>query len=254
MLSGGQGALAATGGSSSCYLPNGSCAPDCYDLDPCFSQPCRTNCVPRQRVVCGDGILEVTESCDDGNEVSGDGCRDNCTGPEPGFICPVPGKRCQLLSCTGDAQLDASVPDAAFCGDGSVECGETCDDAINDGSYGGCTSDCRLAPFCGDGIVQTEFGEQCDDAINDGSYGGCAPDCTLPLSCGDGIVQIEFGEQCDNGINDGSYGGCTQQCQLAPYCGDGIVQTAYEECDMGPNPPPTALCNALCRCRDGCHN
>jgi len=28
---------------------------------------------------CGNGIIEENESCDDGNDVSGDGCDDDCT-------------------------------------------------------------------------------------------------------------------------------------------------------------------------------
>jgi cysteine-rich repeat protein len=39
---------------------------------------CRPDCtVPR----CGDGILDVGEACDDGNQVSGDGCAADCSGP-----------------------------------------------------------------------------------------------------------------------------------------------------------------------------
>ena len=50
------------------------------------------------------------------------------------------------------------------CGDGIVSIGEECDDGKdkNTGGYGGCTADCKLGPYCGDGIVDPEF-EDCDD-------------------------------------------------------------------------------------------
>jgi cysteine-rich repeat protein len=38
---------------------------------------CRPDCTLGR---CGDGVLDVTEFCDDGNNVPGDGCRADCTG------------------------------------------------------------------------------------------------------------------------------------------------------------------------------
>ncbi|MBN2526620.1 MAG: DUF4215 domain-containing protein [Deltaproteobacteria bacterium] len=67
------------------------------------------------------------------------------------------------------------------CGDGVLSLGEQCDDGINDGGYGGCTKDCKLSEYCGDGIVQEEY-EDCDD----GNFlGGDA----CPASCRDIIVE-----------------------------------------------------------------
>lgn len=122
------------------------------------------------------------------------------------------------------------------CGDGVVAGDETCDDGVNDGSYGGCQADCTRGPFCGDGIEQTE--EDCDDGTNLGTYafGGapeCAPGCVLGAFCGDGNVDAVFGEECDDADgNDGSYGGCDEDCTLGPRCGDG-ERDAGEECDDG---------------------
>ena len=93
---------------------------------------------------------------------------------------------------------DSDTP--ATCGDGSVDGDEVCDDGINDGSYGGCMSDCSaFAPYCGDTEVNGD--EVCDDGTNDGSYGGCASDCTaLGPYCGDGETQRP--ELCDEGANN----------------------------------------------------
>jgi cysteine-rich repeat protein len=47
------------------------------------------------RSVCGNGLLEDSESCDDGNRKSGDGCSPECA-TEAGFACPNPGFPCVL--------------------------------------------------------------------------------------------------------------------------------------------------------------
>lgn len=70
---------------------------------------------------------------------------------------------------------------ASVCGDAIIDDDETCDDGINDGSYGGCAPDCRsLAPHCGDGTVDPS--EACDDSNADASD-GCLSDCSIPTSC-----------------------------------------------------------------------
>jgi fibro-slime domain-containing protein len=102
------------------------------------------------------------------------------------------------------------------CGDGVIASDEACDDGDENGAaYGGCTSDCRLTPYCGDGIVQSEFGEVCDDGLNlGGSAGACAPGCTeMGGRCGDGVVQTELDEQCDDG-NTEPGDGCDADCQV----------------------------------------
>ena len=88
----------------------------------CVAGTCR-------RSLCGDGILdgrpEAGEVCDDGNEISGDGCRGDCLGTE----------RC------GDGLLDEDM-------------GEQCDDG-NENNEDGCTVHCR-PPMCGDELVTGE--------------------------------------------------------------------------------------------------
>ncbi len=70
------------------------------------------------------------------------------------------------LGCSPDCKyaLFPDPPDCSkftsSCGDGQVqsEVGETCDDGINDGLLGHCTTNCRIGPggFCGDGAVNPE--------------------------------------------------------------------------------------------------
>src|SRR6185503_7184560 len=98
-------------------------------LDP--GQTCNPDCT---LVVCGDGLTQGTEECDDGNTTSNDGCSATCT-------------------------------DEPFsCGNGIVEyfAGEVCDDS--DSAAGdGCGSTCGSNETCGNGFVDTIRGEQCDN-------------------------------------------------------------------------------------------
>jgi cysteine-rich repeat protein len=79
-------------------------------------------------------------------------------------------------------------------------------------------------PFCGDGSVDPD--EECDDAdlVDDDE---CTNACTVPR-CGDGIQQAEEG--CDLGKLNDDRGACTSVCQAA-VCGDGLVHAGFEQCD-----------------------
>ena len=37
--------------------------------------------------LCGDGLKDPEEDCDDGNNDNGDGCRFDCDAVEPGWNC-----------------------------------------------------------------------------------------------------------------------------------------------------------------------
>ena len=152
--------------------------------------------------VCGNGVVEGDETCDDGNTADGDGCSSSCTLEDP------------------------------VCGNGIVEVGEQCDDgntADNDGCSSTCTFELDGPARCGDGFLQPDLGEECDDG-NTIDTDGCTNACTLPR-CGDGIVQA--GEECDDG-NSNNGDSCRNDCTIfiAPVCGDGNLDIG-EECDDG---------------------
>lgn len=150
---------------------------------------------------CGDGWIQFTEACDDGNKLNGDGCSSACQ------ITPV------LLSHCGDALTDT---------------GEECDLGENNSNDlpDGCRTNCRRA-FCGDGVLDTN--EPCDDG-NANEWDGCTWDCQVSV-CGNGI--IETVEECDAGgeNSDTLANSCRTMCR-SPRCGDGVTD-AGEECDDG---------------------
>ena len=87
----------------------------------------------------------------------------------------------------------------------------SCGGKNNDGSYGGCTTECKYGPYCGDGVHDAANGEECDLGSRDnnvtyGSKDGCAPGCKFPHFCGDAMVDEAEGEQCDLGPNNGTHG------------------------------------------------
>lgn len=121
-----------------------------------------------------------------------------------------------------------------YCGDGTVDPGEECDDANSTGGDG-CQPDCTEA-VCGDGWV--DDGEECDDG-NAVDGDGCQSDCVL-ARCGDGIMDPS--EECDDG-NASNIDACTNACRLA-VCGDAIIGPG-EGCDDG-NLEDGDGCNSTC--------
>ena len=79
---------------------------------------------------CGDGHVDAWEACDDGNQITGDGCRADCRSIEPGFTCTTP-----------------AVPCVTTCGDGILAGQEGCDDG-NVLSGDGCSSKCQVEVLC----------------------------------------------------------------------------------------------------------
>lgn len=175
--------------------------------------------------VCGNGILEAGEECDDQGPSAL--CNADCTTTDCGDGFVDAGEECDDGANNSDTLPDACRTDCtlARCGDGVVDSGEECDDGFTfDGD--GCESDCML-PICGNGVIDP--GEECDDGPDNanGIPDACRRNCRLPR-CGDGV--IDSGEECDDyNVFDGD--GCQSTC-LLPVCGDGVVDSG-EECDDG---------------------
>lgn len=132
--------------------------------------------------MCGDGVPEGDEECDDGNLISDDGCSPTCTNE---------------------------------CGDGTKQPSEECDEGGSNSDMGACTTQCRTAK-CGDGLVHKDV-EACDGGeldINGNptptNSADCDSDCSL-VECGDTILNEVAGEECQDGnmIDDDE---CSNTC------------------------------------------
>ena len=100
--------------------------------------------------MCGDGVVQPGESCDDPTDLLDDGCL-SCVA-QPGFDCPAQGGACQ-----------------AVCGDQRVVAAEACDDG-NTADGDGCSGGCSLEGVCGNGVKDPA--ELCDQ----GAFGGVGCD------------------------------------------------------------------------------
>ena len=114
--------------------------------------------------LCGDGVLDPGEECDDGNKNNFDACRTSCV--------------------------------KARCGDAIVDAGEQCDDG-NENNSDECVLGCKK-PTCGDGFSWNGI-EQCDDK-NTVNGDGCSATCKLENLCGNG--KVDGLEECDLGVKN----------------------------------------------------
>jgi cysteine-rich repeat protein len=156
--------------------------------------------------VCGDGVVQATEQCDDGNTNDNDACTNTCT--------------------------------LATCGDGVEQAGEECDDG-NSEDGDACGNDCTAnATNCGNGVP--DDGEECDTGGQDTAdcNGGT---CTIP-ECGDGYVNTAAGESCepselgdcpDCGGGGGGGGGGT--------CDDQAIYAGIVTNDLNPGSPGSGI-------------
>ena len=211
--------------------------------------------------VCGNGVFEPGEDCDDG-ELNGQPgqCNNSCTGFVPvgcgnGFL--EEDEECDDGEANSDTAPNACRTDCSLptCGDGVTDDGEVCDDGAQNGEPNQCASDCQgtTPSVCGNGVIEAD--EICDDGELNGEPNQCASDCSglTAANCGNGVV--EEGEVCDDGAANGTPNSCNGSCSgVTPsVCGNGVVE-AGEDCD---DSGESATCNADCSfatCGDGVLN
>lgn len=214
--------------------------------------------------VCGNGVIEIAEICDDSNTTGWDGCAADCSAVESGYECLVEGAACtDINECglgTDNCHIDATCSntpgsfscacDSGFTGDGVTtcddidECGlgtDNCSvDATCSNTIGAFACTCNFG-FTGDGATCTDIDEcaspmtnNCDSnatCTNDpGSFScscnsGYAGDgVTCAEICGDSVVTP--GEQCDDG-NSNAGDGCDASCDWEmPDCSMVVAPTS----------------------------
>jgi len=117
--------------------------------------------------VCGDGVIEGDELCDDGD--AGIGCSAACVF-DPGYTCDEAGAPCRRTTCN-----DGKREGSEACDDGNSDFGDRCTPTCKSepecpAAPGACTS------VCGDGIETAS--EDCDDGNRDDGD-GCSRRCTV---------------------------------------------------------------------------
>jgi len=221
-----------------------------------------------ERVACGNGFLDVGESCDGVVFAGGSSL---CSDFDSGFSSGV-------LSCTGLCEVDTSGCGGApvgFCGDGVINGGELCDsftfglvdECVDFTQYEGgvlrcdasCefdTSDCILVSGCGDGFL--DAGELCDgvtfgfvdECVDFTDFIGGDLDCTSTClldtsgcidvpSCGNGV--IDANEDCD-----GLVFGVIDSCVDYPEFVSGSLVCTLSTCQLD-----TSLCRERANCGNG---
>jgi len=213
--------------------------------------------------VCGDGLRQAGEACDDGNALDGDGCPADCRSSEPNYDCSVAGEPC-LFTC-GNSGFEAGEA----CDDGNLDDGDGCSARCMAEEGFGCArpgSACVPISVCGNG--QRERGEECDSGpTSDPGCNACKAEagywCSTPGQpcvarvCGNGVRTPE--EACDDGATaDGD--GCSGSCTIEPgwrcnmngcreICGDGVLRGS-ETCEDG-NTASGDGCSAGCGIEPG---
>jgi cysteine-rich repeat protein len=215
----------------------------CDDGDNDDSNSCSSSCRP---VICGNGIIDGNEGCDDGNRISGDGCSHYCERE----ICP---------SFTFIYEDITDLP-------GQFYSQTYCPGALN----GATRFDSTRSRFCWNsanpegGATQISVSIDCLARVPVLEvYGGV--DCSLTQPelveilnncssqrpvCGSALFG-DFGA-CDVGLQVGLDFTCTRLC---PICGDNITNTMAEQCDDGsihltgdPIEDQCVRCRTTCTC------
>lgn len=113
------------------------------------------------KTICGNGVREPEEQCDDGGTTSGDGCSSTCTTEQGWFCMEAVGRSiCSRTTC-GNAVLEPGEQ----CDDGGTVSGDGCSNVCMFESGWWCTEVNGISlcsrTICGNGVI--EPGEQCDD-------------------------------------------------------------------------------------------
>jgi uncharacterized repeat protein (TIGR01451 family) len=204
--------------------------------------------------VCGNGVIEGSEVCDDGGHLAGDGCAPDCSAVEAGWVC--------LRSDSDAGPYSPSRPQSScnYCSSSETDptnhvyrravvmskmvTGEVVNALQNEDI---CIGNQYAEWSCDELNLATPSEPQACPNNGKCEDGACVKIVGSP-SCGNGTVEAtandSIHETCDRGAENGrvctikngdvNCFWCNSQCQIrvmwAPNCGDGKID-AGEQCD-----------------------
>lgn len=188
-----------------------------------ISKPTAEGTCSTMAPTCGDNVIDAPfETCDGTNDAA---CPGLCGSNGLACLCP-------------------------FCGDGTIDAGESCDTLANLGSCAeGCSHSCTCTT-CGDSVTQgpaescepSDGPDACGVGVPCGSLGN--PDqCDCPF-CGDDFVNGT--DQCDGTDDSACPGACLSDCVCA-VCGDNTAE-GPEQCDGTDDGSCPGSCQLDCTC------
>jgi hypothetical protein len=206
---------------------------------------CATLAPSAALAVCGDGIFEDNEQCDDGNTVPGDCCDAECRAEDNGAPCTDDGNTCTFDVCDGEGSCNHFPDQKAQCDDGNA---------------------CTLFDFCNsDGFCASEGSLEDGSICEDASLCGGSGVCTQGFCAGDPASCDGFGDLCHSATCDVESGNCvTSTLEDGTPCDDGGICTDPGECKDGECilPPrdcsefagPCLVANCSPELRGGCYS
>ncbi|MFH2008688.1 MAG: hypothetical protein ABI333_19025 [bacterium] len=167
--------------------------------------------------LCGDGILDPGEECDDGNQHDDDECLPSCTWA---------------------------------CGDGVVNAVELCDTGIAAGQQGACPTDCDDSQAC---TSDTLVGTECQTECVHGNIGACIDDDGCCPSTCDETSDNDCSANCGNGVVEANET-CDPPSSCPATCDD--MDTCTADSRSGDSSTCNVLCTntviTACAGGDGC--
>lgn len=190
-----------------------------------------------QVTLCGDGLIDPGEECDDGNTADGDCCSATCRFEPVASVCVDDGNPCTDDECNGTG-ICTHPDNTVACDDGSA-C--TSSDTCSGGSCIGALVNCDDSNACTD--------DSCDPGsgcLNVNNVAPCSDGnaCTVGDACSAGTCASGPPAECDDdnvcttdSCNVGS--GCVHVVNTLP-CDDMLFCTVTDRCSAG-------LCTGLAR-------
>jgi cysteine-rich repeat protein len=220
----------------------------CKDMDQCVNVSVVSCSVAS---VCGDGVLDAGEQCDDGGTAAGDCCSATCQIEPATTTCRAAAGTCDLAeTCDGTTVTcpsDEKNTDVCRSAAGDCDVAESCDgvtDTCPADGVASATTSCRAA------AGECDLAETCDgttttcpsDEKNTDVCRSAAGDCDVAESC-DGVTDTCPSDQFDPALCDDDV-----YCNGDETCNAGLCETGSPPLCTGSTP----LCDEAVRNCSAC--